>query len=562
MDHRDRILFIALLLFSLVIPVAQAEPAPDGDSLRFPDTVARIQDGRSGKPLWVTHEGWTPQGIQLLSLICSCRDEGLVATDYHSRTLEPYAGGVVAPTYTRRVLKKISPVLEELLMDAYLGLAVDLSGGRVGGQDLPEKWIKQERTQAILDKLASLLMAGDIPLEGDLGLDRYRPAHLQYDKLREALAAEITRLSRPDPAPLEEGPVLKPGQRDRRVLVLRRRLDFWAKEVASIPAGPGLTDLMAACLFDERLARAVKSYQDRQGLVPDGIVGPQTLAALNQSPEDRLASIRLNLERMRWLPRDLGPVYVQVNIPDFRLTVMGEGRELFSTRAIVGRVQRPTPILSGNISSLVVNPFWNVPQKLAREDILPRVQDDPSYLIEHRYNVYENWVPGAPVLDPLQLDWLEIQPWDLAYKFQQNPGPGNPLGKVKFMFTNPFSVYLHDTNHRKQFSHSQRSLSSGCVRVEKPLELAQLLMGLEDPADVADGRLSELLEANENGRIALSRPVPVHFMYLTCWVDQWGVLQFRNDVYGYDTPQLAALEKHQPGEGEGWLAANGTQLEP
>ncbi len=173
----------------------------------------------------------------------------------------------------------------------------------------------------------------------------------------------------------------------------------------------------------------------------------------------------------------------------------------------------------------------------------------------------ENWVPGAPALDLNLMDWESIQPGDMAYKFQQNPGPQNPLGKVKFIFANPFSVFIHDTNSKGGFNRSKRTLSSGCVRVEKPLELANLLMNTEESPSSPSTQFEEWLESGENGYLRLNESVPVHLMYLTSWVDDFGVLNFREDIYGYDSPMMMALESEGSKENEEMLARAETELE-
>ncbi len=545
-----------VLVFLLGIPSVPL--ATTMESLRFPEAVGQVHDARQGRPLWVATDGLTPQGQDLIRVISTLSNEGLNPADYHLSSFAHLEGASASPSYVQQKIASSAHQLERLLTDAFLSLAMDLAGARETSLELPEKWVPTSASPHLLAEITELLIDGELP--PGLGLDQFRPRHPDYARLCQALAQESRRLAQRPRISLSEGPVLRKGDCSVRVLELRRQLIFWGDLPALPLAGPGPSPWLAAFTFDETVARAVRHFQRRQGLVADGLVGTQTLVALNRSVEDHLAHIRLNLERLRWLPRDLGDRHIRVNIPDFTLSLFQDQAPLFTTRAIVGKQERPTPIFSGKISAMVVNPYWNVPQKLAREDLLPKVRSNPTYLHERQFTVYENWVPGAPPLDFQTLDWDSIKPWDMAYKFQQNPGPQNPLGQVKFMFTNPFSVYLHDTNHPEAFRQNQRTLSSGCVRVEDPIQLAHLLMETSSEFPEKSPPLVTLLQSQENRRLKLDRPVPVHLMYLTCWVDESGDLNFREDVYGYDDRLLAALEVQFAKESEEILAAGAPQL--
>lgn len=548
--YRFSLFFHSLVFCLALIPNVWAGHAL-ASPLHFPDAVAEIQAGRDGLPLWVTPSGWTPLGQQLLKAISLAETEGLDSADYHYPRLEPFASTVAAPGYTQQQLRQSHAQLEELLTDAYLKYALDLAGHQAHTVELPEKWVHDAPFGDVLPDLIRGLMAEEVNTE----LDRFRPRSPAYQNLCQALRQERARLNEESPAYLSDGPALKLGLVSSRVFQLRETLRFWGDMNAPTLSLLPLPDLIKASTFDRPLARVVKKFQARHGLEADGIVGSRTLVALNRSPQQRVAQIRLNLERLRWMPRDLGDKYIQVNIPDFSLAVFQDEKRIFATKAIVGMPKRPTPILSAKIASLVVNPYWNVPQKLAREDLLPKVRKDPEYLIKKQFNVYENWVPGAPALDLNLMDWESIQPWDMAYKFQQNPGPHNPLGRVKFMFSNPFSVFLHDTNSKGGFNRTQRTLSSGCIRVEKPLELANILMNTEEGSSSAETQFEELIASGENRYLRLAEKVPVHLMYLTSWVDEKGVLNFREDIYGYDSPMMMALNRSVPEDNEEMLAS-------
>ncbi|MBE0567311.1 MAG: L,D-transpeptidase family protein, partial [Krumholzibacteria bacterium] len=291
--------------------------------------------------------------------------------------------------------------------------------------------------------------------------------------------------------------------------------------------------------YDPALAAAVGAFQRRHGLAADGIIGPQTLAALNVPADQRALQVTLNLERWRWLPREPGPRHLLVNIPDFSLALVEDGVPTLTMRAVVGRPDRPTPVVSGLMQWLVINPGWSVPQKLAREDLLPKLAADPGYLLDRGFRVYADWRPGAAEIDPAGVDWRAIDPLHLGFKFFQAPGPRNPLGRVKFMFPNDFSVYIHDTDQRGVFAQDQRCFSAGCVRIEAPDDLLQrLALRGNAPAEAA---VQTAMAGNKSVGLALAEALPVHLVYLTAWVETDGTLQFRRDCYGYDGDLAAAL---------------------
>jgi len=323
------------------------------------------------------------------------------------------------------------------------------------------------------------------------------------------------------------GPLLRAGERDARVPDLRRRL-----------AEPQAAGADSSC-YDTALVRAVRSFQVRHGLQPDGIVGPLTVAALDVPAADRARQVALNLERLRWLPPSRGSRHVLVNVPAGTLTMVA-GDSIFGImRVVVGRPDRPTPTLESRITQLELNPAWNIPQRLARLDVLPHLRKDPEYWRANRIRVFDTWQPGARELDPADIDWAAIKPAELAYKLQQEPGPLNPLGRVKFLFDNPYAVFIHDTPSRDRFNTPARFYSSGCVRIEDPETLAGFLLQGADQR--LHARVAAALADPDSLRINLPRPVPVYLVYWTAWVDPDGVVQFRDDVYGHDAELAAAL---------------------
>ncbi|MCA9770794.1 MAG: L,D-transpeptidase family protein, partial [Myxococcales bacterium] len=280
-------------------------------------------------------------------------------------------------------------------------------------------------------------------------------------------------------------------------------------------------------------------------LEADGVAGRETLAALNVPAAERVRGLLVNLERWRWLPQELGERHVMVNIAGFHLDLVDGGRSVLDMKVIVGRSYRRTPVFSDRIRYLVFNPQWEVPRKLALQDVLPRVREDTAYLEHKGFRVLEGWGADERVVDPATVDWASLGPDHWPYRFRQKPGPTNSLGVVKFMFPNKFDVYLHDTPAKDLFASSKRSFSSGCIRVERALDLAEALLK-DDPGWTRE-RIDATVGAERERTVALRAPVPVHLQYWTAWADEDGSIEFREDLYRRDARVAKALRIEAPG---------------
>jgi murein L,D-transpeptidase YcbB/YkuD len=289
-------------------------------------------------------------------------------------------------------------------------------------------------------------------------------------------------------------------------------------------------------LYDGVIVEAVRHFQRRHGLVRDGIVGPRTVAALNVPASARLEQVEINMDRWRRVPDNLGSTHVRVNIPEFRLRVFHDGESRLRMRTIVGAPDTQTPIFSDRIRYLVFNPYWNVPDSIVRNEIAATGAEDPARLEEEGFEVLSGWDDDAEAIDPWAVDWEADR---IGYRVRQRPGPDNALGRVKFMFPNRYSVYLHDTPARSRFEDPRRALSHGCVRVADPNALAEVLLSTTEawPAE----RIVQAMNARERKAVRLDTPVPVHLLYFTAWVDGEGVIHFRDDVYGRDRGARAWL---------------------
>jgi murein L,D-transpeptidase YcbB/YkuD len=301
----------------------------------------------------------------------------------------------------------------------------------------------------------------------------------------------------------------------------------------------GGTEAGNPAVFDAELESAVKRFQARHGLEPDGLVGGDTLAALNVPVRDRIRQIRVNLERRRWLPDDLGERHIMVNIAGFEMSVVDAGEIVMRQRVIVGRDYRQTPVFSGRMTYLVLNPSWEVPHSIASRDLLREVQADQRYIDRMGFDIFRGWGANQQRIDAAEVDWQALSPQRMPYRFRQRPGPLNALGQVKFMFPNKHAVYLHDTPSRELFNRAERAFSSGCIRVQEPLALADhLLAGSERWSPDA---LRQALDSRREMTVALPQAMPVHLQYLTAWGSD-GRLELRRDIYNRDAAVADALE--------------------
>jgi L,D-transpeptidase YcbB len=487
---------------------------------------------RDFRPLWVEEDAPGARATVLLGVLADAASEGL----------EPAAYAVSAPSAAADNAALTEFELRLSLM--LVRYAADLAGGRFSPKKIPEQHILPEPVDpvAILNGAAN---AADLRAY----LRGLAPPQPAYAGLRQALA-QYRMLKAAGGWPLlEDGPALKPGTADERVALLRRQLmgsgDLAAAaEGGDLPAGMPRADLAAASLvagspeaapthFDPILQQAVERFQDRHGLDVDGIVGRDTRAALNVPVEDRIDQIILNMERWRWMPRDLGATHVLVNMAGFELDLIEDHRNALSMRVVVGTPYQSTPVFSDKITYLEFNPYWNIPHSIAAKELLPLIQRDPGYLTDRGIRVFTSWSPDAAELDPWYLDWWAITPRTFPFRLRQDPGRSNPLGRVKFMLPNHFAVYLHDTSSPSLFQRTVRTFSHGCIRVEKPAELAAHLLRHNPGWDLE--QIQSAMTGGTRRIVTLKYSVPVHLIYATAWLDDDGTVQFRRDIYERDS---------------------------
>lgn len=327
-------------------------------------------------------------------------------------------------------------------------------------------------------------------------------------------------------APYRQTGVLKKGQPITNKPQLVDRLRVVGLDTSGINIGLDI--------YDHTLMAVVMRFQKMHGIKADGVIGKQTLYWINLPLEYRLHKIALNTERSRLMPRNLENTVI-VNLPSFKLFYWYNGRPEFSTRVIIGKKKRKTPLLRVKMDTLIMNPSWNVPRKLVREDIIPLIKKDDSYLERMNMKIVKNWRTKEEI-DPMSIDWPTIDPKTFSYDMTQAPGKHNALGEFKFNTPNARAIFLHDTPSKYLFNKSSRAYSSGCIRVQHASKLAEILMNRQG-ITVPQQSNTEPLSQN----IALRQQIPVHILYQTAWIEN-GLVQYREDVYGYDKTFLTKIQ--------------------
>jgi len=506
---------------------AEAELTVRGRTVTSATVLTALYRQRGFLPAWTN-----PKSVdQLFIALRNIHRDGLNADDYHLGTLQDMQAQInTAETPAAAQLADF----DILLTDSLIRLGYHLLVGKVDPVELDSNW-NMERKHDGLDAVLALSRAIEQGTVDNL-IAALRPQHATYRRLMQALAQYRALAARGGWPSVPDGPTLKAGMSDARVVALRARLAVTQPLTGQDTASP---------LFDQRLEAAVKAFQTQHGLAADGVVGRGTLAALNVPVEGRIDQIRVNLERARWVLHDLPEEFVLVDIAGFNVRYIRNGRIVWDSRAVVGRPFRKTPVFKSRITYLELNPTWTVPPTILRQDVLPAIKQDIAYLQKQNMRVIDY---NHNVIDPATVDWQRYSGRDFPYLIRQDPGPQNALGRIKFMFPNEHLVYLHDTPSKSLFERTERAFSSGCIRIEHPVRFAELL--LDDPARWNRDAIIRAIESGETRNVSLPRPVTVILLYWTVASDSNGDVTFKQDIYERDAAVLAglnsALGSHQP----------------
>ncbi|MGR7994108.1 L,D-transpeptidase family protein [Xanthobacter sp. ZOL 2024] len=476
------------------LALALADPQRVTSNKKEQEALTAFYGARQDAPLFVDNTGWNSRGRAVLARLAAAGEDGLDPNDYEVARL---AKGADATALADAELRLALAALTY----ARHAQAGRFEPSRISGMITPTRDIPEPA--AILATLADAA-------DANAALAAFNPPHAGY----KALKAKLATIGAPRPptqVAIPRGSLLKPGGVDPRVPLLRARL--------------GLAAIPGDLTYDPDLVTAVKDFQASLNLSPDGVVGSGTLSALNRGVDATGAGARdrilANMERWRWLPRDLGAYYVMVNIPEYMARIHEGDEVIHETRIVVGKPDTPTPLLSQDMRYAVVNPAWNIPPSIARNEMMPLLRSDPSALSRRGIQVTRSGSGG--------------------YSFRQVPGSNNALGRIKFMFPNDHSVYLHDTPSRSLFANERRAYSHGCMRVQDPLEFGEVLFNIGMPGETwSAARIGKMFGGSER-YVTLKRRIPVHVVYFTAVVGPSGKLELREDLYGLDAAVEARL---------------------
>ncbi|HOD34794.1 MAG TPA: L,D-transpeptidase family protein [Syntrophales bacterium] len=552
-----KILLTAAFSLLLVLPLLPVLPAAHGTAYRS-DIASALLRNRLEKPsarimcagrvicsskiipkfyanreyrlAWSSEEKPLPQADALIKFIRNVDREALNPLDYHLDILE-YLQSEMAKA-TARAEKPLSALrgdFDLLMTDAFLLCGSHIVSGRVDPEKIHEDWFARKR----YEDLASVLQVALDTNSVEETLRSLIPKHPGYERLKKALL-DYRRMAAGDPWPvLPDGPTLRKDDQGEAVVTLRKRLALTGDLAASQSGGD---------LFDDALEAAVIKFQARHGIDPDGAVGHATRRTLNTPAEVRVRQVELNLERWRWLPAELGRRHVLVNIAGFSLEVVENDRVILPMKVIVGKNYQRTPVFSGKMTYVEINPYWNVPASIATKELLPKIQKDARYLKKEKMRVIRNSdSKRIDFVNPGDINWSELSEGNFPYRLRQEPGPKNPLGRIKFMFPNKYGVYLHDTSEPALFERTRREFSHGCIRIEKPLDFAEYV--LRGDLEWTRENIEAAIAAKKTRVVTLPEPIPVHILYWTAWVDEDGTAHFRNDIYERDEDLARALKK-------------------
>jgi len=487
-------------------------PRVEGESLDLP-ALRRFYRRRDFTPAWGPDDAGVERAALLVETLANAETHGLNSHDYHLDAIRD-----------RRSATGDAIERELLLTDGCLRYATQVRTGRVPPGQADQDW---EIPLPRFDPVVELAAALREPSSFRALLASLPPPAKGYGRLVDALPRYRAMAARPGDWPVvPPGPALRPGDSDVRVPALRRRL---AIEDRLVSPTPGVD-------YDAVLEGAVRRFQALHGLAIDGVVGADTLQALAVPASERVRQIEVNLERWRWVPRDLGRRHVAVNTADATLEVVEEGRTVLASRVVVGDPQHPTPVLRTRLDAVILNPTWSVPRSIAVDEMLPRLRRNPGYLADNDIVIL------GRETDPFgrTIDWSNVPSDPFPFLLQQPPGPKNPMGRLKFETPNPFDVYLHDTPGKSLFARMSRAASHGCVRVEQARPLAAYVLGGSGTA-WSPRAIDEAIATGHTQRVPVRRPLPVYLLYWTAFVDAQGAVHFLDDVYGRDQRLAAAL---------------------
>jgi len=452
--------------------------------------------------------------------------DGLDPKDYHLETIE-----TMIQQRKEGANAESDAKLDLLLTDAVAAMVDDVRYGRVRPSALNPKWNVNPREGAkpLHEELASIVGSRDLKQ----ALESRRHDHFIYKGLVDALQQLRTVAANGGWPKVTPGKVIKPGSVDSRIPAIRARL----AATGELPEGSDLSSTR----YDPALRKAVESFQARHRLDTTGVIGKDTFAAMNVPVERRIEQVRVNLERARWVLGGLTSDFLLVNLPAFKAYLIRGGTNVWETRTVIGQEARQSPTFRARMQTVVFNPDWTVPPTILEEDVIQGIREGRDMIAEKHLEVFD---ANGERVDPGSIDWHSVDPENFPYTLRSPPGDGNALGRLKFEFPNPYLIYLHDTPSKELFDADKRTFSSGCIRLQDPKGLANMLLR-EQGWD--DARIQEMIDAGETKRVAIENQIPVLIVYWTVSVGRSGEVRYMQDIYDLDGPLIVALEGSRQG---------------
>jgi L,D-transpeptidase YcbB len=491
-------------------------PADVYPFIDFSDTVFNCYSEQAYIPIWFSEEDGFLKGEKFLAELKKERNEALSDNNIFIDWIDTYIHGINNRKY-------ITPAsyanLDIMLSSAFLQHASELFYGSLDPSSLKIKLFQDRKNMPFCEPLKSIAQTDSVISV----IRQYKPDMIQYKLLKDELKL-LLDIEKTITGPIEFKGVLSLGDSSFIISEIKRRIKILYGEGENWD--PHL-------VFDDEFQQMVRFFRYKHGIPMADYIDEEFIRELNLPITEKIKILKVNLERLRWMNStkgfDSGKPMVLVNIPDFRLQVIHHDSIIMSMKVITGQRMRKTPIFSDSIRYIVFAPYWHVPNSMAQQDILPKIKSDPDYLSKRNFEVWSGWGRDAFKLDPQSIYWEKITRNNFRYRFSQKPGPSNALGRVKFMFPNPYNVYLHDTPQRELFKKFRRDFSSGCIRVEAPFDLAVYLL-----PELHSDKIKKKMEGQNEETIHMKTAVQVHISYFTVWCDDDKNVIFRKDVYGID----------------------------
>ncbi|MGH1455520.1 MAG: L,D-transpeptidase family protein [Alphaproteobacteria bacterium] len=515
MKQFSQIKLIALISLGCVFPFLA-----NANTLFNQDAVDQYYLEREGEPIWVKNTRLSGDAKDLIEVLEGAWMNGLNPYKYHLEQIHSISADLRKSEPDERTM------LELLLTDSYAEYFRDLSGMRVNASQIglnANHWNKRVPAQKALSYLEK--NRDDI----DDFMHSLEPQTQSYKTLK----AELTKLveeGADSKVQVRFGETARPGRGYDDIPKLRERLGL-----------EGVTN-ENRYKYDDTLVAAVQKFQNEHGLKPDGLIGKQTLFALNQNSDQKIKQIIVNMERLRWTPEIKPNRFIVVNIPSYTLWAIENGEVAFEMPVVVGRKKRETLSFVTEVHGVRFNPTWTVPKTIKKEDILPKLQEDPEYLAGKGMELYEGVGKDAITLDPTVVDWENVTQEDLAgFRMVQGSGANNPLGRIRVLMPNSHNIYLHDTNDKSLFARTDRAQSSGCIRMKNPEKIAQFI--LKTKSGWNDEKTLNVLNKGKMVDIYTNEKMPVYLLYNTAWLGSKGQVVYSSDIYGHDKELFQLLEK-------------------